>query len=264
MKTEILVKNVHGLRTATSVNENSGEVEHKLAFRVVMPDGDHDRLVLMFKQKVPVELLITAPSAKSDFQIKMVLEPPKPVEEKAEQATLTPGATVAHGEDSLTERADVVTHPDMPDLSKEPGTGKPLNEPETAICKNCGETFLMVQVVEGKCPFCELSYDELQPSDVIVASLEKNKEKIEAHKAAVAAGKPMCAQCGSTESTNDGKTVKCTRCGHEAPMTDAQAWGGIPSAGASMGPVPEPPANGKKPRRSRKAIPVTETAATTV
>ncbi len=106
MKTEIRVKNVHGLRTATSVNENSGEVEHKLTFRVVMTDGDHDRLVHIFKQQVPVELLITAPSAKSDFQVQMVLDLVDKPKAETTSPELLESAAVVHGDESLTEAAN--------------------------------------------------------------------------------------------------------------------------------------------------------------
>jgi hypothetical protein len=72
MITEIKVKHVNGLKDARVKFAEMGDITHLLTFDVVLDPGDLERTLMLFKQRIPINLTISSPQSKIDLKINLI------------------------------------------------------------------------------------------------------------------------------------------------------------------------------------------------
>jgi hypothetical protein len=72
MITEVKVKHVNGLRDAKVKFGEMGDITHLLTFDVVLDPGDLERTLMLFKQRIPINLTISSPQSKMDLKINLI------------------------------------------------------------------------------------------------------------------------------------------------------------------------------------------------
>jgi len=72
METEIKVKHVNGLKDARVKFGEMGDITYLLTFDVVLDPGDLERTLMLFKQRIPINLTISSPQSKMDLKINLI------------------------------------------------------------------------------------------------------------------------------------------------------------------------------------------------
>lgn len=75
MEVKIEIKHVNGLANP-KVKIEEGRVDYTLPFEVQLPPGDFDRIVNLFRQRIPVQLTISSPQAKMDLFTEAITDMP--------------------------------------------------------------------------------------------------------------------------------------------------------------------------------------------
>lgn len=74
MEVKIDIKHVNGLKNPKVVIEE-GRIDYTLPFEVQLSPGDFERIIQLFRQRVPVMLTISSPQAKMDLFVETVHDP---------------------------------------------------------------------------------------------------------------------------------------------------------------------------------------------
>jgi len=74
MRQVIQVKHVNDLKSAKAKISETGDISHEIAFDVLLAPGDFERLLLMFKQRIPVEIEISSPQSKMDLKFELITD----------------------------------------------------------------------------------------------------------------------------------------------------------------------------------------------
>lgn len=75
MKSEVTTKRVMALKTAQiKVNPDDGSMSHLLAIECVLEPGDLERIALMFKQRLPIDMTLTSPQSRMDLMVNVLRE----------------------------------------------------------------------------------------------------------------------------------------------------------------------------------------------
>ena len=75
MRSEVTTKRVMALKMAqVKVNPDDGSMSHVLAFECVLEPGDLERIALMFKQRLPIDLTLTSPQSRMDLEVNVLRE----------------------------------------------------------------------------------------------------------------------------------------------------------------------------------------------
>jgi len=83
MQTEVKVKHVNGLKDARAKFGEMGDITYLLTFDVVLDPGDLERTLMLFKQRIPINLTISSPQSKMDLKINLISDTtpdPSPVD----------------------------------------------------------------------------------------------------------------------------------------------------------------------------------------
>ena len=75
MEVTIDIKHVNGM-SKPKVTIDDGTVEYVLPFEVQLPPGTFDRIVNLFRQRIPVQLTISSPQAKMDLFTEVLSDTP--------------------------------------------------------------------------------------------------------------------------------------------------------------------------------------------
>lgn len=75
MRSEVTTKRVMALKTAQiKVNPDDGSMSHLLSIECVLEPGDLERIALMFKQRLPIDLTLTSPQSRMDLMVEVLRE----------------------------------------------------------------------------------------------------------------------------------------------------------------------------------------------
>jgi hypothetical protein len=72
MITEIKVKHVNGLKDARVKFGEMGDITYLLTFDIVLDPGDLERILMLFKQRIPIHLTISSPQSKMDLHVSLI------------------------------------------------------------------------------------------------------------------------------------------------------------------------------------------------
>lgn len=86
MKTTITIKHVNGLRTAKAKISEVGDLSHELTFDVLLAPGDLERVLMLFKQRIPVTIEVSSPQSRMDLKVALIQDFDEP-ERSAVDAT---------------------------------------------------------------------------------------------------------------------------------------------------------------------------------
>lgn len=79
MEQKIKVKHINELKGVKAKISETGDISHELTFDVLLDYGDLERLLMMFKQKIPVTMEISSPQSRMDLKVELIMEK-KPAE----------------------------------------------------------------------------------------------------------------------------------------------------------------------------------------
>lgn len=72
METRITIKHVNGLRTAKAKISEVGDLSHELTFDVLLAPGDLERVLILFKQRIPVTIEVSSAQSRMDLKVALV------------------------------------------------------------------------------------------------------------------------------------------------------------------------------------------------
>ena len=88
MLTEIKVRHVNGLKEAKVKFGEMGDLSHILTFDVLLDPGDLERVLIPFKQRIPVTLMISSPQSKMDLKGNLISDTTTEEEALVDSTTL--------------------------------------------------------------------------------------------------------------------------------------------------------------------------------
>lgn len=89
MQTEIKVKHINGLKDARIKFGEMGDLSYLLTFDVLLDPGDLERILILFKQRIPVNLSISSPQSKMDLKISLISDTTVAEKSVVDPTTLT-------------------------------------------------------------------------------------------------------------------------------------------------------------------------------
>lgn len=72
MEARITIKHVNGLKTAKAKISDMGDLSHELTFDVLLDPGDLERVLMLFKQRIPVTIEVWSPQSRMDLRTTLV------------------------------------------------------------------------------------------------------------------------------------------------------------------------------------------------
>lgn len=72
METKIQVKHVNGLKSAKAKISEVGDLSHELTFDVLLAPGDLERILMLFKQRIPIQIEISSPQSRMDLKVTLI------------------------------------------------------------------------------------------------------------------------------------------------------------------------------------------------
>ena len=78
MKTNIRIQHVNSLKSAKAKFSDMGDLSHELAFDVLLSPGDLERVLMLFKQRIPVHIEISSPQSRMDLRVNLIQDTEEP------------------------------------------------------------------------------------------------------------------------------------------------------------------------------------------
>lgn len=72
MEARITIKHVNGLKTAKAKISDVGDLSHELTFDVLLDPGDLERVLMLFKQRIPITIEVWSPQSRMDLRTTLV------------------------------------------------------------------------------------------------------------------------------------------------------------------------------------------------
>jgi len=88
MKQTVTIKHVNALKSARAKFSDMGDLSHELTFDCLMDFGDLERLLMMFKQRIPVYIEIMSPQSKMDLKVQIIQDREEPKDTVVDETTL--------------------------------------------------------------------------------------------------------------------------------------------------------------------------------
>lgn len=87
METKIQVKHVNGLKSARAKISDMGDLSHELLFDVLLAPGDLERILNLFRQRIPITIEIASPQSRMDLKVSLIQDVEEPTQTVVDEAT---------------------------------------------------------------------------------------------------------------------------------------------------------------------------------
>jgi len=88
MESRILIKHVNGLKSAKAKISDMGDLSHELTFDILLDPGDLERILMLFKQRIPVTIEVWSPQSRMDLRTTLVQDMEERVNTVVDPTTL--------------------------------------------------------------------------------------------------------------------------------------------------------------------------------
>lgn len=88
MKQTVTIKHVNALKSCKAKFSDMGDLSHELTFDCLLDFGDLERLLIMFKQRIPVYIEITSPQSRMDLKVSIIQDREEPASTVVDETTL--------------------------------------------------------------------------------------------------------------------------------------------------------------------------------
>jgi len=72
MESRIKIKHVNSLKSAKAKISDMGDLSHELTFDVLLDPGDMERLLMLFKQRIPTYIEVWSPQSRMDLKVSLI------------------------------------------------------------------------------------------------------------------------------------------------------------------------------------------------
>lgn len=78
METKVQIKHVNDLKSAKAKFSDTGDLSYELAFDVLLDPGDLERILMLFKQRIPIHLEVSSPQSRMDLKVNLIQDMEEP------------------------------------------------------------------------------------------------------------------------------------------------------------------------------------------